>query len=199
MADAPQSPPPIEPMDGPGGMSLGKKIAAAIVAATIAATPVATSFEGFSGKVYLDPAHIPTQGYGETEDIDPTRIWTKDEGMARLRRRMAQDYAPPLIKCVPSFVDHHNAFGAALDAAYNAGPRAVCRSPMARAFNRGDYPSGCAAFVHWYDSTSYRGPPRPAATMRNNGWKLVGKRWVKQLAGLVKRRKAESALCMKDL
>lgn len=168
-------------MTDDGTMSRKSKIAIAVAAAVLVATPIATNFEGFSGEVYLDPAHIPTQGYGETENTDPTRIWSKDEAMARLRQRLAKDYAPQLIQCVPSFVDHTNAYGAALDAAYNAGPAAFCRSPMAKAFNHGDYKTGCKAFLGWYVT----------ALDRRTGLR-------KRLPGLLARRTYESKVCMKD-
>lgn len=171
------------------------KIAAAIAAAVAVAAPIAQRFEGYSGKAYLDPARILTQCYGETQDVDPSRIYSKDACAAKLRKRLAADYAPPIIACVPSFADHPAAFGAALDAAYNAGPTAVCHSPMARAFNRGDYKAGCLAFLHWYDSTTYSGKPLTAARMRASGWRLVRGRWVKQLPGLVNRRKREAGVC----
>lgn len=159
-------------------------VAAAIAAATAVAVPLAERWEGYRGKAYLDPAKILTQCYGETVDVDPARIYSKDECAAKLRTRMARDYAPPILECVPSFIDPANryAFGAALDASYNAGPAAVCRSPMARAFNAGDYAKGCDAFEGWYVSARNR---------------VTGKRVVYR--GLINRRLDERATCRKGL
>jgi lysozyme len=178
MPDEPQRPAPILPAEAPQGATKSKNVKAAL----LAAAALAALYEGFSGKVYYDPAHIPTQGYGETQDIDPTRIWSKDEAMARLRQRMARDYAPKIERCVPTIDEHPNAFGAMIDASYNAGPKAVCNSPMARAFNAGRLHAACQAFVGWYTT----------ARDRRTGVR-------KQLPGLVKRRNAESSLCMKDV
>lgn len=135
---------------------------AAIAAAVAIATPLAQRWEGYRGEAYLDPAKILTQCYGETRDIDPSRIYSKDECAIKMRERMRKDYAPLILDCVPSFIEPANrfAFGASIDASYNAGPAAFCRSPMAKAFNAGDYAKGCDAFVGWYETARkvwYRG------------------------------------------
>src|SRR5690348_5680605 len=121
-------------MPDPKGNAKRAGIAAAIAAATLIAAPVAEHFEGYVPKAKPDPAGIPTYCNGETENVDPTRIYSKSECSALLRQRMARDYAPKLLACIPSLKDHPYPFAAALDAAYNAGPVAVCKSPMARAF-----------------------------------------------------------------
>jgi len=130
--------------------------------------------EGYVGKAYLDPAGYLTQCYGERK-VDPSVIYSKDQCATKLRTRMAKDYAPAIIKCVPDFADPANrlAFGSALDASYNAGPVAVCRSPMARAFLAGDWRTGCEAYPGWYDTA--RGVQYP---------------------GLVKRRGEEMSYCL---
>lgn len=159
-----------------------KAIAIAIAAATAAAVPLAQKWEGYRGKAYLDPAKILTQCYGETRDVDPSRIYSKDECATKLRARMARDYAPHLIECVPAFIDlaHTNRFAALLDASYNAGPAAACRSPMARAFRAGQWDKGCSAFVGWYET----------ARNRQTGARV----WYR---GLANRRLDEAALCRK--
>lgn len=162
----------------------GAGAAAAIAAAVAIAVPVAERWEGYRGKAYLDPAQILTQCYGETVDVDPTRIFSKDECAAKLRVRMARDYAPPILTCIPSMMEPENryAFAALIDASYNAGPAAVCRSPMARAFNAGDYAKGCDAFEGWYVSARNR---------------VTGKRVVYR--GLINRRLNEREVCRKGL
>lgn len=147
------------------------------IALTVAAVaPVLTEpNEGYRGRAYLDPAKILTQCYGETQHIDPSVIYSQSECAAKLRVRMARDYAAPLVKCVPDFADprYKWAFGAAIDASYNAGPIAVCRSPMVRAFNAGQWREGCARFVGWYETA--RGVRYP---------------------GLVRRRREEATYCL---
>lgn len=156
----------------------GSAIAAAAIAAAVAiAAPFAEPREGFAPRPYLDPARIVTYCYGETEGVE-ARIYSRDECAAKLRRRMARDYAPKILSCVPRFADPSKryAFAASIDAAYNAGPVAFCKSPMARHFNAGHWAAGCDAFPGWY----------------------VTARGVR-LRGLVARREGEAALCRRGL
>lgn len=167
-------------------LSKTQKGGAAIAAAVLVAAPLAAQFEGYSAKVYKDPAGIPTYCYGETELArhDPSHIYAKSECMALLRARMARDYAPHLLQCVPAFVDidRRFAFGALLDASYNAGWAAACKSRMADSFRAGDWAQGCAGFKGWY------------VTARN---RTTGQRIM--LKGLVRRRDAEAATCSSAL
>ena len=158
-------------------------VIAVIAAAVAVAAPVATHFEGFAPKPYLDPAAIRTVCYGETENVEQ-RIYSKEECATRLRGRMARDYAPKLLACVPAFNDpaRRHQFGALLDASYNAGPAAACRSPMAKAFNAGRWAEGCRAFTGWYVT----------AKNRKTGVRV-------KLRGLERRREAERAVCLTGL
>jgi lysozyme len=135
-------------------LSKTQKGGAAIAAAVLVAAPLAAQFEGYSAKVYKDPAGIPTYCYGETELArhDPSHIYAKSECMALLRARMARDYAPHLLQCVPGVRRYRPrfAFGALLDASYNAGWAAACKSRMAVSFRAGDWAQGCAGFKGWY-------------------------------------------------
>jgi lysozyme len=157
-------------------------ITAAIAGAVLVAAPLAVQFEGYSGKVYRDPAHIPTQCYGETVDINPLVVYSKTECAAKLRTRMARDYGPKIASCIPGFIDQRRrmAFGAVIDASYNAGPAGVCHSRAAVLFNRGDWRGGCNALRGWYTT----------ARNRKTGVRI-------QLPGLVRRRNAEAAVCLK--
>jgi GH24 family phage-related lysozyme (muramidase) len=104
--------------------SSNKKTTGAIIAlAVLVAAPLAATWEGYRGKAYYDPAHILTVCYGETEHIDPAKIYSKDECVAKLRTRMANDYAPRIAKCLPEVVNERRVkvFAALLDASYNAG------------------------------------------------------------------------------
>jgi lysozyme len=97
--------------------------------------------------------------------------------MALLKDRQAADYAPAVLKCVPGFADQRRryAFAASIDAAYNAGTSAFCRSRMARSFNAGKWKAGCEGFRGWYV--------------------LAGG---KKLPGLARRREAERSLCLES-
>lgn len=160
-------------------MSAAKKTGV-IAAAVVIAAGIAQEFEGYRGAVYLDPAHILTQCYGETQDIDPSVIYSEEQCAAKLRARMAKDYAPALLACVPQFNDprYARAFGALLDASYNAGTAAACRSPMAQHFRLGDIQRGCNAFPGWYVT----------AKNRKTGERV-------KLRGLVRRREYERDVC----
>lgn len=153
---------------------------AAIAAAVAVAAPLAQKWEGYRGGAYLDPAKVLTQCYGETVHIDPSRIYSKDECAVKLRARMARDYAPALAECMPVLVGPdwrrvNNVYGALLDAAYNAGPLAVCRK-FATAVNTGNLSWACEALPSWYVTAK-------------------GVRY----RGLVNRRNDERALCRLDL
>jgi lysozyme len=167
----PVKPTPIVPLAPPSADKGRLKGPALVTLITVVTAAVAGALtqpnEGYVGKVYRDPAGYLTQCYGERQ-VDPSVIYSKDQCAAKLRVRMARDYAAPLIKCVPDFADPRFqwAFGAALDAAYNAGPAAVCRSPMARNFNAGKWAEGCVAFRGWY--TTARGVQYPGLVRRRN-------------------------------
>lgn len=155
-------------------------VVAAIAAAVAIAAPFAEPREGLATRPYLDPARILTVCYGETEGVE-ARIYSRDECAAKLRKRMARDYAPPVLACVPGLAEPRRrfAFAAAIDASYNAGPAAFCRSAMARQFNAGRWAQGCAAFRGWYVTARVKG-------------RAV------RLRGLVERREAEAKLCLRS-
>jgi len=149
-----------------------KRPAAGVILA--AAVAVVSSFEGTRLLPYRDPAGIETVCTGETQVA--MHRYTAEQCADMLRKHLSERYAPPVVACTPSIASHPNAFVAALDAAYNAGPAAYCRSPMAARFNAGQWREGCDAF---------------------RGWRITA--GGKMLPGLVRRRNAESALCMKDV
>lgn len=136
-------------------------------------------FEGLRTKPYFDPAHIKTVCYGETER--EMRTYTAQECMGLLKDRQASNYAPAILNCVPAFADERRryAFAASIDASYNAGVAAFCKSRMARAFNAGQWEAGCNGFLGWYATARINGKPTP-------------------LKGLQRRRQAERDLCLKS-
>ena len=95
-----------------------------------------------------------------------------------LRKDLVEKYAPAVVRCAPTLNDPKrlNVLVAALDASYNAGTGAFCRSPMAANFRVKNWREGCLRFIGWRDTA------KGAA-----------------LPGLVTRRRKESALCMKGL
>lgn len=163
----------------PDASNLGA-VGAAISAAVLIAVPIAQHFEGYRGRAYYDPAHILTQCYGETRDVDPARIYSKDECAVKLRTRMARDYAPVIARCLPQLVplERRYVFGALLDASYNAGPVAVCQSRMARSIKAGNWVGACKGFYGWYTTARDR---------------KTGRRT--QFPGLEARREVEAKVC----
>jgi lysozyme len=160
------------------------ELAALCSAAALVCIPLTQSSEGVRTRPYLDPAGVLTVCYGETQGIDPARIYSTDECAAKLRRRLASDYAPAIAACLPEVATESRikVFGALLDAAYNAGPAAVCKSRMARSIRAGDWAGACNGFFGWYAT----------ARDRRTGQRI-------QLKGLVTRREREAALCRQGL
>jgi lysozyme len=153
-------------------------------AAALVCIPLTQASEGVRTKAYLDPVKILTVCYGETQGIDPSKIYSTDECAVLLRKRLANDYAPRILACLPELNDERriNVFGALLDAAYNAGAVAVCNSRMARSIHAGDWKGACNGFYGWYTT----------ARDRRTGVRI-------QLKGLVIRRGKEADLCMAAL
>lgn len=159
----------------------------AIAAAVgIAAPQLTEPSEGFARRPYYDPAHIKSGCYGETEDPAylEDRIYSKSECGAQLRKRLARDYAPRVLTCLPQLIDgrRRNVFAALLDAAYNAGPQAVCASRMARSIRVNDWRGACNGLPGWYVT----------ARNRRTGIRV-------ELPGLVRRRNAEASVCRQGL
>lgn len=161
MADANQAPAP-----GPAGA-----IAAVIAAAVLIVTPFTAAHEGLRTTPYRDLGGKMTVCYGETR-IEMRR-YTPAQCQALLSKALTSDYAPPVLKCVPQLAERKYPFAAMIDAAYNAGAGAVCRSRAAALFRERKWRAGCEALTNW------------RATV--NGVKV---------RGLVNRRRDQVALCL---
>lgn len=155
------------------------KIPAAIAAAVLLAVPLTSAFEGLRTHPYADPIGKRTVCYGDTEVR--MRVYSADECGAMLRSRLAKDYAPHLLNCIPQLASKPSEFAALLDASYNAGWLAVCNSNLAVNARKGAVGHVCAELASWYTTALDR---------------RSGKR--RTLPGLVRRRQAEAALCRKD-
>jgi lysozyme len=83
-------------------------------------------------------------------------------------------HARPVLACTPTLRGKQHALGAAISLTYNIGAPAYCRSTIAVKFNAGDIRGGCDGFPAWNKA----------------GGKVV--------RGLVNRRAAERAECLKD-
>lgn len=112
--------------------------------------------------------------------------FTPEQCKALLAKTLPK-YWDPIEPCIKVVIPVQTA-AALLDASLNAGPDAVCRSPMLAKINSNDIRGGCEAFSNWY------------VTTKNNGVRKV-------VLGLVNRRggnpnehrKTEKALCLEGL
>ena len=119
----------------------------------------------------IGTGHPVTYCYGATgNNVKAGEKFTPQECSALLEKTLPTYLAQikPCIKVdIPDKVQ-----AALLSAAYNAGPAAVCHSPMVKKINAGDIIGGCEAFRGWYVRASGR-----------------------VVKGLINRRAGESQLC----
>lgn len=133
-----------------------------------------TQFEGLRTTAYRDSVGIPTVCIGETKGVRMGMKFTVAECQAMLVKRLGEDYAPAIEACVTRPMGD-NVYEAMLSLSYNIGTGGLCRSSVVRHYNAGDRRAACNAFF-LYDKADGR-----------------------VLAGLVKRRQAERALCLKGV
>jgi lysozyme len=106
-------------------------------------------YEGEVLRGYADPVGIATKCYGDTENVEIGRIYSREECLRSLEKRLA-DHAGPVLACVPELAGYTDGEkAAAVSLAYNIGVDAFCRSTAARRFRSGDRRDACAAFGMW--------------------------------------------------
>jgi lysozyme len=161
------------------GLAVGS---AGVIACCVAFTPQWEGMDKIARRDRIGTGHPITYCYGQTDEFGQVRVgtrFTKKECDAKLAESLPK-YLVKLDACLEvSLPDKTKA--ALLDAAYNAGPAAVCRSPMVARMNRGDLRGGCYAFQGWY--------VRSAGQVRRG---LIARR-----AG--DSRKGEKQLCLEGL
>ncbi|MDY0962111.1 MULTISPECIES: lysozyme [Massilia] len=145
---------------------------AGIVGATAAAALLALTpaFEGTRLETYRDLGGVLTYCTGATEDAAWGKRYTPEQCRAQLERDLER-HAAGIAACLPMDRLTDGQKTAFVDAAYNIGVAAFCGSSMARLANAGDMQGACDALLMW---------------------NKVGGR---EVAGLVRRRQAEHALC----
>ncbi len=153
----------------------GPKTLAAVIGAAAAAilAPLVMTWEGEERTAYKDIVGVWTICYGDTENVTPGTTEAPEQCKARLERQLIA-HAEPVVKCTPNLIGRPNALAAAASLAYNIGPTAYCKSTVDRRFDAGDIKGGCEAFT---------------------AWRFAGGKEVK---GLLNRRNAEKAICLKD-
>jgi len=132
--------------------------------------------EGYVEQAYQDPVGIWTKCFGDTYDVTPGMTYTAEQCVQSLNRQVL-DHARPVFKCIPDLASQHDLVKAAMvSMAYNIGTNGFCKSQVASKANAGDWAGACQHMAKIY--TTARG---------------------KTLPGLVKRRKAESDMCLRGL
>ena len=150
-----------------------KRISTALAAAVVLAVPA----EGLRRVAYHDPVGVLTVCFGSTTNVDPTRVYTKEECTALLEAEMLE--AVEIVEyCVPGLP--WNQLAAWSDAVYNLGPRIVCdleTSTAARLLREGRRDEACLQLPRW------------------NKARVAG--MLVELPGLTKRRNREAELCLR--
>jgi GH24 family phage-related lysozyme (muramidase) len=148
-------------------------------------------FEGYRNKPYRCSAAIWTVGWGHAMYADQlalpnvrkegytglirsdyqlrgedARIWSKDE-LVELFKVDIDTFERGVLRLSPNLVSHQSKFDAVVSFAYNAGLGNYQRSTIRMKVNRGDWQGAAEAFMSWTKAGG------------------------KEVAGLVKRRKAE--------
>jgi lysozyme len=151
-------------------------------------------FEGYRNKPYRCSAAIWTVGWGHAMYADQlnlpnvrkegytglirsdyqlkgedNRVWSKDE-LVNLFKVDIDTFERGVLRLSPTLASHQSKFDAVVSFAYNAGLGNYQRSTIRMKVNRGDWDGAAEAFMSWTKAGG------------------------KEVAGLVKRRKAEVAL-----
>lgn len=130
---------------------VGSGFAAAVIAVATVFTPVWEGTDLVAKKDMIGTGHPMTYCHGQTDEFGKVKAGQRFTP-AQCKELLAQSlpkYLTPLQKCVTVEVPVKT-MAALLDASYNAGPAAVCRSPMVAKINRGNLVAGCNAFEGWY-------------------------------------------------
>lgn len=121
------------------------------IVGTVAAGLLMTLIPGEEGtqyKAYQDIAGVWTICQGDTTDVRPGMVETKEGCQTRLIKQL-ETRAPQVLACTPGLKDRPYTLAAAISLSYNIGVPAYCRSTAAVRFNAGDIQGGCNAFLPW--------------------------------------------------
>ena len=140
------------------------------------AVALIAEFEGCRLKAYRCPAGRWTCGWGETDGVGPDTVWTQEYADQRFCDSLT-DYTEKVRELLTREASLSQ-LGAMVSFAYNVGVAAFGRSTVLKAHNAGDFEAASRAFGLW------------------NKARINGK--LQELAGLTRRRAAESALYLKD-
>ncbi|MBN9671688.1 lysozyme [Roseibium aggregatum] len=118
----------------------------------LTATYLTVPWEGTENTAYWDRlGRVWTVCTGETKGVKKGDTYTDKECAAMLYETLEKDYRRPLQKCVSSYDALPLSLQAAmLDAAYNVGTGAICRSTAAKRARDRQYAGACKALT-WFN------------------------------------------------
>ena len=157
-------------------MTPAQRVAAVLGAAALSIGTIAT-FEGYVPIGYPDPGplgvKLPTACYGSTTGIIIGKRYSDQECAERLAAD-AVKHGLQISPCLPDNlpIETRAAF---TSFGFNVGTGAFCRSTLSRKALAGDLAGACAELSRWTHSAG------------------------REMAGLIRRRKAERALCESGL
>ncbi|MGV1835213.1 lysozyme [Rhizobium rhizogenes] len=155
--------------------SIRKRAIGVSAAVALATSALIVPWEGLSLVTYRDPIGILTYCFGETTGAQPGRTYTRDQCVSILDARV-NAFEKSVSGCLSNYATLPTPVQAAVvSISYNVGTGAMCKSTMFTKLRAGDIVGACNEF--------------PKFT-RAGG---------KVLAGLVNRRAAERAVCLKGV
>lgn len=161
----------IQPMEQPKS-GKGKLVGTIGASATAILLVTVASWEGKANDPYADIVGKMTVCFGETNVA--MRHYSDAECNDMLAGSL-NGYARTVLARNPELFGHPNQLAATVSLTYNIGGRNYQRSTVAKRFSAGDWRGACNAFTAW----SYAGG--------------------RQVKGLLNRRNAERAICLKGL
>ncbi len=156
---------------------------AGVIAAAIAFTPTWEGMDAVAKRDMIGTGHPVTYCYGQTDEFGQVKVGMRftikqcDDALAKSLPKYLAEIAPCVHVDLPD-----KTMAALLDAAYNAGSRAVCHSPMVARMNGGNLVAGCNAFQGWRIMSD--GVVRKGLVARRSG---------------IDSRKSEKQLCLEGL
>lgn len=125
-----------------------------VIACCVAFTPIWEGMDPVAKRDAIGTGHPITYCYGQTDEFGKVKVGTKFT-KAQCDEKLAESlphYLALIEPCIHVPLADKTA-ASLLDASYNAGPAAVCRSPMLAKMNAGNIKAGCDAFSNWYISS----------------------------------------------
>lgn len=156
---------------------------AGVIACCVAFTPTWEGMKTVASRDKIGTGHPVDYCYGQTDEFGKVKVgtrFTKQECDVKLAESLPK-YLDKVGPCVDVAVPVKT-MAALVDASYNAGPAAVCKSPMVAKINAGNIRAGCNAFEGWYVRSA--GQVRKGLIARRSGMDA---------------RKSEKQLCLEGL